>query len=216
MRILGPNTIGLVNITDGIVLSASGALEMEHFPAGAIGVVAQSGGILGALLSRAAARGIGLSKLVATSNEADLEVADFLDHLASDEVTRVIALYIEAVRYPGKFRAAALKARRAGKPVIAFKIGRSEAGARAAVSHTGALAGSDRMYAALFKQLGIIRAQTFGDLLDIAAALAAGAGFAASALRSSRPQGVPARWSRIAWELRGSKRRRRTMRLLPH
>ncbi len=156
------------------MLSASGALEIEHLPAGAIGVVAQSGGILGALLSRAAARGIGLSKLVATSNEADLELGDFLDQLASDEATRVIALYIEAVRHPGKFRVAALKARRAGKPIVAFKIGRSEAGARAAVSHTGALAGSDRMYNALFKQLGIIRAQTFGDLLDIAAALAAG------------------------------------------
>jgi acetate---CoA ligase (ADP-forming) len=74
MRILGPNTIGLVNVTDNIVLSATGALEMEDFPAGAIGVIAQSGGILGALLSRAAARGIGLSKRVATSNEADLEL----------------------------------------------------------------------------------------------------------------------------------------------
>lgn len=73
MRILGPNTIGLVNLTDGIVLSPSGALEMDEFPVGGIGVVSQSGGILGSLLSRAAARGIGLSKLVATSNEVDLE-----------------------------------------------------------------------------------------------------------------------------------------------
>jgi acetate---CoA ligase (ADP-forming) len=92
MRILGPNTIGLVNLTDAIVLSASGALEMDHFPAGAIGVVSQSGGILGSLLSRAAARGIGLSKLVSTSNEADLELADFMDALVDDEATRVIAL----------------------------------------------------------------------------------------------------------------------------
>jgi acyl-CoA synthetase (NDP forming) len=174
MRILGPNTIGLVNVTDNVVLSASGALETEHFTAGSIGAIAQSGGILGALLSRAAARGIGLSKLVATGNEADLELADFIDHLACDEATRVIALYIEAVRHPAKFRAAALSARRTGKPIVAFKVGRSEAGARAAVSHTGALAGSDRMYGAFFKQLGIIRAQSFGDLLDIAAGLAAG------------------------------------------
>jgi acyl-CoA synthetase (NDP forming) len=174
MRILGPNTIGLVNLTDGIVLSASGALETEHFAAGSIAVIAQSGGILGALLSRAGARGIGLSKLVATGNEADLELADFLDHMACDDATRVIALYIEAVRHPEKFRAAALKARGAGKPIIAFKVGRSEAGARAAISHSGALAGSDRMYDAFFKQLGIIRAQTFADLLDIATALATG------------------------------------------
>lgn len=174
MRILGPNTIGLVNLTDGIVLSATGALEMDEFPAGGIGVVSQSGGILGALLSRAAARGIGLSKLVSTSNEVDLELADFIDHLADDPATRVIALYVETVRNPARFRAACLKAARAGKPVVAFKVGRSEAGAQAAVSHTGALAGADRMYDALFKQVGVIRAQTFADLLDVPAALATG------------------------------------------
>lgn len=174
MRILGPNTIGLVNLSDSIVLSATGALEMEHFPVGGIGVVSQSGGILGALLSRAAARGIGLSKLISTSNEVDLELADFIDHLADDAATKVIALYVETVRDPAKFRSACLKAARNGKPVVAFKIGRSEAGAKAAVSHTGALAGADRMYDALFQQVGVIRAQTFGELLDIPAALATG------------------------------------------
>ncbi len=174
MRILGPNTIGLVNLTDNIVLSASGALEMAHFPVGSIGVVSQSGGILGALLSRAAARGIGLSKLISTSNEVDLELADFVDYLADDPATQVIALYVESVRNPDKFRAAALKAARVGKPVVAFKIGRSEAGAQAAVSHTGALAGADRMYDALFKQVGVIRAQAFSDLLDIPVALSTG------------------------------------------
>ncbi len=174
MRILGPNTIGLVNLTDRIVLSASGALEMDHFPVGSVGVVSQSGGILGSMLSRAAARGIGLSKLISTSNEVDLGLADFIDHLADDDATRVIALYVETVRNPARFRAAALKAARAGKPVVAFKIGRSEAGAAAAVSHTGALAGADRMYDALFRQTGVIRAQTFSDLLDIPVALATG------------------------------------------
>ena len=174
MRILGPNTIGLVNLTDGIVLSATGALEMEHFPVGGIGVVSQSGGILGSLLSRASARGIGLSKLVSTSNEVDLELADYIDHLADDDATQVIALYVETVRNPQKFRAAALKAARAGKPVVAFKIGRSEAGAAAAVSHTGAMAGADRMYDALFRQTGVIRAQRFSDLLDMPVALATG------------------------------------------
>jgi len=172
MRILGPNTIGLVNLTDNITLSASGALEMEGFQAGNIGVVSQSGGILGALLSRAAARGIGLSKLISTSNEVDLDLADFVDHLADDEATCVIALYMEGLRHPAKFRAAALKAARLGKPVVVFKVGRSEAGATAAVSHTGALAGADRMYDALFREVGVIRAQSFADLLDIPAALA--------------------------------------------
>src|SRR5690606_11170290 len=105
-------------------------------------------------------------------NEADLDLADFVDHLVDDPATAVIALYMETLRDPGKFRAAALRAARAGKPVVAFKIGRSESGARSAVSHTGALAGADRMYDALFEQVGVIRARTFDDLLDLPAALA--------------------------------------------
>ena len=174
MRLLGPNTIGLVNLTDRITLSASGALEIKDLPAGNIAVISQSGGILGALLSRAAARGIGFSKLVSTSNEADLEVADILDYLVDDEATQVIALYIETLRNPVKFRRAAERARLAGKSVVAFKVGRSEQGAAAAVSHTGALAGADRVYDALFVQAGVVRAQTFADLLDMSAALASG------------------------------------------
>lgn len=174
MRLLGPNTIGLVNLTEQIPLSVSGALEMDHFPEGAIAVVSQSGGILGSLLSRAAGRGIGLSKLISTSNEADLELADFVEHLADDPATQVIALYIEAIRNPEKFRAAALKAARCGKPIVAYKIGRSEAGAKAAASHTGALAGSDQAYNAFFRQTEVIRAETFADLLDIPLALSSG------------------------------------------
>ncbi|WP_437628751.1 acetate--CoA ligase family protein [Achromobacter xylosoxidans] len=172
MRILGPNTIGLVNLTDRITLSASGALAMDQLHSGAIGLVSQSGGILGALLSRAAARGIGFSKLISTSNEVDLDLADFVDALADDPATRVIALYVETIRNPRTFRAAARKAALVGKPIVAFKIGRSESGAQAAASHTGALAGADGMYDALFEEVGIIRAQTFSDLLDIPAALA--------------------------------------------
>ncbi|WP_176053392.1 acetate--CoA ligase family protein [Paraburkholderia caribensis] len=174
MRLLGPNTIGLVNLTDRITLSATGALEVGDLEAGSVGVISQSGGILGSLLSRASARGVGLSKLVSTSNEADLEVADLVDYLVDDPATKVIALYLETLRDPAKFRYAADRARKAGKPIVVFKVGRSDAGVQSAVSHTGALAGSDRMYDALFRQLGVIRAQTFADLLDIPAALASG------------------------------------------
>jgi len=173
MRILGPNTIGLVNLTRSIPLSASSALEMDHFPVGSIGIVSQSGGVVGSLMSRAAARGIGLSTLVSTSNEVDLDLSDFVSYLADDDATKVIALYVETIRHPAKFRAAALKAARLGKPVVAFKVGRSESGARAAVSHTGAMAGSDKAYEALFRQTGVIRAERFSDLLDIPAALSA-------------------------------------------
>ncbi|MBW6401255.1 acetate--CoA ligase family protein [Roseomonas sp. HJA6] len=172
MRLLGPNTIGLVNLADRIVLSASGALEVEDLAAGRISLVSQSGGILGAVLSRGAAQGIGFAQLVATGNEADIDVADVVDHLAGDDSTDVIALYIEGVRRPDAFRAAACKAAAAGKRLVAYKVGRSEAGAQAAISHTGALSGADRLYDALFRQLGIIRAERFSDLLDVASALA--------------------------------------------
>ncbi len=174
MRLLGPNTIGLVNLTDGIMLSPSGALEMSGLQPGPIGVISQSGGILGALLSRASARGIGLSKLVATSNEVDLELSDFIDALVDDPATQVLALYIETVRDVPRFRAACARARAAGKPIVAFKVGRSEAGARAAVSHTGAMASADRMVDALFAQTGVLRAPSLSGLLDMVAALAAG------------------------------------------
>ncbi|GAB2909690.1 acetate--CoA ligase family protein [Paralcaligenes ginsengisoli] len=174
MRLLGPNTIGLVNLTDNIPLSASGALEVDSLPKGNIALVSQSGGILGSLLSRAATQGIGFSKLVSTSNEADLDLADFTDALIDDEATTVIALYMESLRNPNKFRKIAKRARSAGKPIVVFKVGRSESGARSAVSHTGAMAGSDRMYDALFKEAGVIRVQEFADLLSVPLGLSIG------------------------------------------
>lgn len=174
MRLLGPNTIGLVNVRDGIVLSASNALVTDDILPGTIALVSQSGGILGSIMSRAQAQGIGFSRLIATGNECDLEVSDFVDHLVDDPATRVIALYLEGLRRPKAFQAAAGRARAAGKPVVAFKVGRSEAGARSAASHTGALAGSDAAYDALFRQFGVIRAERYSDLLDIPLALSRG------------------------------------------
>ena len=171
MRILGPNTIGLVNVTERIVLSASNALVTDELVAGSIALVSQSGGILGSLLSRADAAGIGFSKLIATGNECDLEVSDFIDYLVDDPATRLIALYLEGLRNPKAFRATVFRARAAGKPIVVFKVGRSEAGARSVVSHTGALAGSDAAYDALFRQFGVLRAERFSDLLDIPIAL---------------------------------------------
>ena len=172
MRLLGPNTIGAMDLSRGIVLSASGALEGDNIAKGGISVASQSGGILGALLSRGAARGIGFCKLASTGNEADIDIADLIEAYAHDEETTVIAAYIEGIRSVEKFRRAATAARHAGKPVVVYKVGRSESGARAAVSHTGAMAGEDRTYDALFRQLGVIRAQTFSDLLDLPAMLA--------------------------------------------
>jgi acyl-CoA synthetase (NDP forming) len=174
MRLLGPNTIGAVNLIDGITLSASGALDVEDQRAGKIAMVSQSGGILGSMLSRAAYRGVGLSHLVATGNEADLEVCDFVDYLVDDPATSVIALYLETLRNAARFRKIARKARRAGKPIVVYKVGRSEPGARSAASHTGALSGEDRLYNGLFQQLGIIRVNNYSDLIDVPMALTAG------------------------------------------
>ncbi len=172
MRLLGPNTIGLLNITEATTLSASGALDVEHRLAGFVAIVSQSGGILGSLLSRAAARGVGLSRLVATGNEADIEVADLVDWLADDEATRVIALYLETLRNPTAFRSAAEKAHANGKRIVAYKVGRSAAGAQSAASHTGAMAGEDRLFDAFFDQLGVVRVLRYDDLIDVPAALA--------------------------------------------
>jgi len=174
MRLLGPNTIGLVNLTERVMLSASAALELGDLPAGRISVVSQSGGILGALLSRAADRGIGFAKLVSTGNEADLDLVDLLEALVEDESTAVLVVYMEGLRRPGAFRGVAARAAALGKPIVAFKVGRSEEGVRSVMSHTGTLAGTDRLYDAMFRQLGIIRAQSFNDLIDIPAALAMG------------------------------------------
>jgi len=174
MRLLGPNTIGLVNVTERIVLSASNALVSDDLIAGGVALVSQSGGILGALLSRADAAGVGFSKLIATGNECDLDVADFIDLLVDDPATKVIALYLEGLRHPETFRAAAARAQAAGKPIVAFKVGRSEAGARSAVSHTGAMAGADAVYDALFRQYGVLRGERFSDLLDMPLMLGCG------------------------------------------
>lgn len=174
MRLLGPNTIGAMDLHSRIVLSASGALEGKDLPAGGISLASQSGGILGALLSRGAARGIGFSKLASTGNEIDLDIADLIAFYAEDAATRVISVYAEGIRDADKFRAATKAAREAGKPVVVFKVGRSEFGARAAVSHTGAMAGEDRVYDALFRQCGVIRVDNFSGLLDIPAMLASG------------------------------------------
>ena len=114
MRVLGPNTIGLVNVIDGVVLSASNALVTDDIIPGTIALVSQSGGILGSLLSRAQALGVGFSKLIATGNECDLDVSHFISHLAQDAATRVIALYLEGLRRPTAFRLRGFRRTRCG------------------------------------------------------------------------------------------------------
>jgi acyl-CoA synthetase (NDP forming) len=171
MRLLGPNSLGIMNLSDGVLLSPSDALETPGLVAGSIGLASQSGGILASLLTRATARGIGFSKLISTGNEADLEISDCIEFFTEDAATSVIALYLETLRNPQRFLAAAQAAMAQGKRVVAYKVGRSQAGARAAVSHTGALAGSDRIYDALFEKAGVLRVARFTELLSVPIAL---------------------------------------------
>lgn len=171
MALLGPNCLGVINLTEGVVLSPTDSLDTPDLRAGVISVASQSGGVLSSLLSRAAARSLGLATLVSTGNEAGIDVVDCLEYFVDDESTQVIVLYIETVRRVSAFRHAVKRARQAGKSVVLYKVGRSEAGSRSVESHTGALAGSDRAYDALFRQEGVIRVERYSDLLDVPMAL---------------------------------------------
>jgi acetyltransferase len=161
MRLIGPNCAGIMNT--GSRLSAS--IELPARP-GRIGFITQSGAVGGAVLSLADARGIGFSKFVSYGNRADLGEAELLEYLAEDPETAVIAMYLESVT-DGVRLLPVLAAAAAAKPVIAIKAGRTEAGRRAAGSHTGALAGADEVFAAAFRKTAVIRAAGIEELLDL-------------------------------------------------
>jgi len=169
MRLVGPNCLGVIDTDPDVRLDASFAPTQP--PAGHLGLLSQSGGVGIALLEQAHALGIGLSAFVSVGNKADLSGNDFLEWCEQDERTRAVLLYLESFGNPRKF---ARIARRVGrsKPIVAVKAGRSAAGARAAASHTGALlAGSEAAVGALFRQAGVLRADTLGELFDLAALL---------------------------------------------
>ena len=168
VRLLGPNSMGVVNLTGGIALTVNAVLEMDAPPKGATSLVSQSGTMLGTVLSRGAARGLGFSKLVSIGNEADLGVGEVVEMLAGDAETRVILLFLETVRDAERLALAARKAHAAGKPVAAYKLGRSGQGEALARSHTGALAGNDAALDAYFRDCGILRVDMLETLIEIA------------------------------------------------
>jgi acetyltransferase len=161
MRILGPNCLGYINTSIG--LNASFASCMP--PRGHVAFISQSGALLTSLIDRAAIEGLAFSKIVSLGNKADLDEVDYLKLLVDDPETRAIALYIEGVEKGFEF-ARVLREVSARKPVIALKAGVTEAGARAASSHTGSMAGSEVSYATAFKQFGAIKVEGLTDLLD--------------------------------------------------
>ncbi|WP_431284883.1 acetate--CoA ligase family protein [Humitalea sp. 24SJ18S-53] len=156
MRLLGPNCLGIVNPVGRAALSSTLALEGPVLRAGGIGIVSQSGALMGTLLSLALDYGAGFSRCISVGNQADLELCDFLEFLIDDDATRVICLYAEGFRDPQRFRDLLFRAREAGKPVLCVKAGRSEGGARAAASHTASLAGSWESFAAVCRAAGAV------------------------------------------------------------
>src|SRR6266508_3092700 len=168
VRILGPNSMGVIDIPGRLALTVNAVLEMDVLPAGATSIISQSGTMLGTLLSRGAARGLGFAKLVSLGNEADLGVGGLVELLAEDADTRVILLFLETVRDAERLAGAARRAHAAGKPVVAYKLGRSRLGEALARSHTGALAGTDAALDAYFRDCGIVRVDMLETLLEIA------------------------------------------------
>jgi acyl-CoA synthetase (NDP forming) len=168
VRVLGPNSMGLIDVPGRVALTVNAVLEMDALPAGTTSFVSHSGTMLGTVLSRGAARGLGFAKLVSVGNEADLGMGELVGLLAEDPGTRVILLFLETIRDGAKLAAAARKAHAAGKSVVAYKLGRSRLGAALARSHTGALAGEDAALDAYFRDCGIVRVDMLETLVEIA------------------------------------------------
>ena len=169
ITVLGPNMLGFINFWDRIPLTFSAAGGLDRLLAGGLGVVSQSGALAGAVVNRADDRLVGMSAMVSTGNEAGITLAECLEYFADDPRTQVVAMIAEGLRDGARFRTAAARLLEAGKPLVALKVGRSEAGRRNALTHTGALAGSHAAWRAVARQLGIIEVDTFEDMVEIAA-----------------------------------------------
>jgi acetyl coenzyme A synthetase (ADP forming)-like protein len=167
-RMIGPNCLGIA--ASGARLNATFA--GRQFPAGRVGFSSQSGALGIALLEQADARGLGLSGFVSIGNKADVSSNDLLEYWEDDAETDLILLYLESFGNPRKFGQIASRVART-KPILAMRSGTSRSGARAASSHTAALAGSDAAVEALFRQAGVLRANTLEELIDASVLLSA-------------------------------------------
>lgn len=161
MRIVGPNCLGVMVPGAGLNASFAHIAPLK----GNIAFVSQSGAVITTMLDWATTRGIGFSHIVSLGGMADVDFGDMLDHLAQDPQTRSILLYVESIEHARKFMSAGRQAARL-KPVMVIKAGRHAAAARAAASHTGALAGSDAVYEAAFQRAGMLRVKGLDDLFE--------------------------------------------------
>jgi acetyltransferase len=171
LRVCGPNCLGVANVRDDIWASSSS--RGSDGLSGPVGLICQSGAsAFGPFLTRAVEEGIGLSHIISTGNEADLDFSDFARYLLDDDGVKVIAGFVEGFKDARKFIEVARLAAERNKPIVLIKIGRSELGAQAARSHTAALTGSDARYDAAFAQYGVTRVQDYDELLEVAHLLA--------------------------------------------
>lgn len=168
IHLLGPNCLGFINFIDRVPIWT---INLPTRLAGNVALVSQSGATASYIAEFAGRQGVGLSYIVSTGNEADLNVARVVDYMVDDDATRVICLFLETSRDAQTLAAAAQRALRAGKPVIALKIGTSEITAKSAQAHTGSLVGDDRVFDAACRQLGIIRVHSVDDLVATAGLL---------------------------------------------
>ncbi|HQO15248.1 MAG TPA: acetate--CoA ligase family protein [Smithellaceae bacterium] len=164
LRILGPNCVGLVNLSNSVIASFANIVDLKPVYPMTLGFVTQSGAFGTLIFATAVAAGVGFSSFVSVGNEADTEFADFLYYLLNTEKTKVVGGYLEGAKNGAKLRRAAEQALKLKKPILIMKVGRTGAGARAASSHTGSLAGDDKIYDAFFRQMGIIRIETLSEL----------------------------------------------------
>ena len=156
MRIVGPNCMGLINPGAQLALCSSIVLDTDRLLTGRVGLVSQSGALMVSLFDRAAGDGIGFSACVSLGNQSDLEICDFLEYFIEDSKTDALCVYIEGLRDPTRFVRAAADCRRAGKPMVVLKTGKTDDGVRAARSHTASLAGSYDAFAAVCRTHGIV------------------------------------------------------------
>lgn len=171
MIILGPNCLGVMNITDHIPATFATVLDEKDIIPGEISLISQSGAFGAHILGMAQRQKVGFNYWVTTGNEVDLQLNDCIEYVAKDDHTSVIASYVEDARNGEKFMRALDACLEREKPVVMMKVGKSESGAKAAMSHTGALAGSYQMYEAVFKQKGVIQPENLNELLDFASIL---------------------------------------------
>jgi len=174
LALLGPNCLGVMNLRHKLFATFSPVALAGLPPVGTVAIVSQSGAFGAYAYALARKGGLGVSHWVTTGNEATTSVADVIDCLADDADTRVILAYIEGARDGIALQRALAKARAAGKPVVVTKVGRTEAGARAAMSHTASLSGEDAVYQAVFDATGTIRARTVDEMFRLGEAFATG------------------------------------------